>query len=177
MHRIAEQGIAAHWKYKERPKNVAGHAIDHKDAQRFHWLRQLMEWQQELKDPQEFLESVKVDLFQDEVYVFTPRGEIKVFPRTATPVDFAFAVHSNVGNKCTGARVNGQIVPLRYQLRNGRRGGDPHHPNRNPNKDWLEFAVTSRARSKIRSSCATSSASRRWCWAATSSSGRCTPRG
>ncbi len=151
MHRIAEQGIAAHWKYKERPKSVAGHAIDHKDAQRFHWLRQLMEWQQELKDPQEFLESVKVDLFQDEVYVFTPRGEIKVFPRKATPVDFAFAVHSNVGSKCSGARVNGQIVPLRYQLRSGDVVEILTDPNRHPNKDWLEFAATTRARSKIRS--------------------------
>ncbi len=150
MHGIAEQGIAAHWKYKERPKNVAGHAIDHKDAQRFHWLRQLMEWQQELRDPQEFLESVKVDLFQDEVYVFTPRGEIKVFPRTATPVDFAYAVHTNVGSKCTGARVNGQIVPLRYHLRSGDVVEIMTDPNRHPNKDWLEFTVTSRARSKIR---------------------------
>ncbi len=114
MHRTAEYGIAAHWKYKERTGG-----LDAKDAAQFAWLRQLMEFQQEVADPAEFLDSVKVDLFTDEVYVFTPRGELKVFPRGATPVDFAYAIHSEVGDHCAGARVNGAMVPLRYQLHNG----------------------------------------------------------
>jgi guanosine-3',5'-bis(diphosphate) 3'-pyrophosphohydrolase len=114
MHRVAEQGIAAHWKYKERSGG-----IDPRDAARFGWLRQLMEFQKELKDPAEFLESVKVDLFQDEVYVFTPKGDVRVFPRGSTPIDFAYAIHSEVGDHCSGSRVNGSIVPLRYKLRNG----------------------------------------------------------
>ena len=113
MHRVAEQGIAAHWKYKERSGG-----IDPRDAARFGWLRQLMEFQQELKDPAEFLESVKVDLFQDEVYVFTPKGDVRVFPRGSTPIDFAYAIHSEVGHHCSGSRVNGAIVQLRYKLRN-----------------------------------------------------------
>ena len=115
MHRVAERGIAAHWKYKERH----GGGIADQDAQRFGWLRQLVEWQKELKDPAEFLEGVKVDLFQDEVYVFTPKGDVRVFPRGATPVDFAFAIHSQLGEHITGARVNGKLEPLRYKLRNG----------------------------------------------------------
>src|SRR5581483_11922999 len=117
---------------------------------RFHWLRQLMEWQRELKDPQEFLESVKVDLFQDEVYVFTPKGDVRVFPRSATPIDFAYAIHSDVGEHCAGARVNGVIVPLRSQLRSGDVVEILTDSNRHPVKDWLEHAVTSKARGKIR---------------------------
>jgi GTP pyrophosphokinase len=153
MHRVAELGIAAHWKYKDRGRAAPqGHEniLDQKDAQRFHWLRQLMEWQRELKDPQEFLESVKVDLFQDEVYVFTPKGDVRVFPRGATPLDFAYAVHSDVGDHCQGARVNGALVPLRSQLRSGDVVEIVTDPNRHPSKDWLDFVVTSKAKGKIR---------------------------
>lgn len=146
MHRVAEQGIAAHWKYKE---NVGG--IDAKDAARFGWLRQLMEFQKDLKDPAEFLESVKVDLFQDEVYVFTPKGDVRVFPRGSTPIDFAYAIHSEVGSHCSGARINGAIVPLRFKLRNGDVVDIMTSPNQHPTKDWLDFVVSSRARSRIRS--------------------------
>src|SRR3954452_8262999 len=146
MHRVAEQGIAAHWKYKEN--NSGG--IDPKDAARFGWLRQLMEFQKELKDPAEFLESVKVDLFQDEVYVFTPKGDVRVFPRGSTPIDFAYAIHTQVGEHITGARVNGKLEPLRYKLRNGDVLEVVTAPHQQPSKDWLDFAVTPRARAKIR---------------------------
>ena len=146
MHRVAEQGIAAHWKYKEN--NSGG--VDPKDAARFGWLRQLMDLQKELKDPAEFLETVKVDLFQDEVYVFTPKGDVRVFPRGSTPVDFAYAIHSEIGEHCAGARVNGAIAPLRYKLRNGDVVEVMTAPGQHPSKDWLDFVVTSRARSKIR---------------------------
>ncbi|MCL2722991.1 MAG: bifunctional (p)ppGpp synthetase/guanosine-3',5'-bis(diphosphate) 3'-pyrophosphohydrolase [Polyangiaceae bacterium] len=147
MHRVAERGIAAHWKYKER--HGGGVAAD--DAQRFGWLRQLMEWQKDLKDPAEFLEGVKVDLFQDEVYVFTPKGEVRVFPRGSTPVDFAFAIHSELGEHITGARVNGKLEPLRYKLHNGDVLEVVTSSSQQPNKDWLDFVVTTRARAKIRS--------------------------
>jgi GTP pyrophosphokinase len=146
MNRVAEQGIAAHWKYKESSSG----GLDPKDAARFSWLRQLMEFQKELKDPAEFLESVKVDLFQDEVYVFTPKGDVRVFPRGATPIDFAYAIHTEVGQHCSGARVNGAIVPLRSKLRNGDVVEVMTNPNQHPSKDWLEHVSTSRARSKIR---------------------------
>jgi len=146
MNRVAEQGIAAHWKYKER--NSGG--LDPRDAARFSWLRQLVEFQKELKDPAEFLESVKVDLFQDEVYVFTPKGDVRVFPRGATPIDFAYAIHTEVGSHCSGARVNGAIVQLRSKLRNGDVVEVMTNPNQNPSKDWLDYVSTSRARSKIR---------------------------
>ncbi|MGF1469252.1 MAG: RelA/SpoT family protein [Sandaracinaceae bacterium] len=145
MHRTAENGIAAHWKYKRRSGGP-----DAKDAAQFAWLRQLMEFQQEVADPAEFLDSVKVDLFSDEVYVFTPRGELKVFPRGATPVDFAYAIHSEVGSHCTGARVNGAIVPLRYKLRNGDTVEIITSNQQTPNKDWLDHVATGRARSRIR---------------------------
>ncbi|MGE0784689.1 MAG: bifunctional (p)ppGpp synthetase/guanosine-3',5'-bis(diphosphate) 3'-pyrophosphohydrolase [Sandaracinaceae bacterium] len=145
MHKTAENGIAAHWKYKERTGG-----LDAKDAAQFAWLRQLMEFQQEVADPAEFLESVKVDLFTDEVYVFTPKGALKVFPRGATPVDFAYAIHSEVGDHCSGARVNGAIVPLRYKLHNGDTVEIITSPQQTPNKDWLEFVSTGRARSRIR---------------------------
>ncbi|MCA9603917.1 MAG: bifunctional (p)ppGpp synthetase/guanosine-3',5'-bis(diphosphate) 3'-pyrophosphohydrolase, partial [Myxococcales bacterium] len=145
MHRTAEFGIAAHWKYKERSGG-----IEKRDAERFAWLRQLMEFQQEVADPAEFLESVKVDLFPDEVYVFTPKGQVRTFPRGATPVDFAFAIHSEVGEHCVGARVNGTIVPLRHKLHNGDVVEILTNPNQQPNKDWLEFVRSGRARSKIR---------------------------
>ena len=145
MHRTAELGIAAHWKYKEKTGG-----LDAKDAAQFAWLRQLMEFQQEVSDPAEFLDSVKVDLFNDEVYVFTPAGELKVFPRGATPVDFAYAIHSEVGEHCAGARVNGAIVPLRYKLHNGDTIEIITSPQQAPNKDWLDFVATGRARSRIR---------------------------
>lgn len=146
MHRVAEQGIAAHWKYKEN--NSGG--IDPKDAARFGWLRQLLEFQKDLKDPAEFLESVKVDLFQDEVYVFTPKGDVRVFPRGSGPIDFAYAIHSDIGDHCSGARVNGAIAPLRYKLRNGDVVEVMQNPQQHPSKDWLDFVATGRARSKIR---------------------------
>jgi len=145
MHRTAEFGIAAHWQYKE---HTGG--IDPKDAARFVWLRQLMEFQKEVADPEEFYESVKVDLFPEDVYVFTPKGDVKTFPRGATPVDFAYAVHSEVGHRCSGARVNGAIVPLRHKLQNGDVVDIITSKSHHPSKDWLEFAITSRARSRIR---------------------------
>lgn len=145
MHRVAEHGIAAHWKYKERESGV-----DPKDAEKFSWLRDLAEYQRTLKDPVEFLESVKIDLFPDEVYVFTPKGEVRVLPRGSTPIDFAYAIHSQVGEHCGGARANGAIVPLRYKLKNGDVMEIITSPNQEPTKDWLEFCVTTRARSRIR---------------------------
>ncbi len=145
MHRIAEEGIAAHWAYKEGKGGVG------KDEQKFAWLRQLMEWQQDLKDPREFLETVKVDLFQDEVFVFTPRGDVKSLAVGSTPVDLAYAVHSEVGAHCVGAKVNGKMVPLRYKLKNGDSVEILTSPNARPNKDWLSFVKTSRAQAKIRS--------------------------
>ncbi len=145
MHRTADYGIAAHWQYKEH-----GGGIDPKDAARFVWLRQLMEFQKEVVDPEEFYESVKVDLFPEDVYVFTPKGDVMTFPRGATPVDFAYAVHSEVGHRCSGARVNGAIVPLRHKLQNGDVIEIITSKNHHPSKDWLEFVITSRARSRIR---------------------------
>ncbi|MBL8924043.1 MAG: bifunctional (p)ppGpp synthetase/guanosine-3',5'-bis(diphosphate) 3'-pyrophosphohydrolase [Myxococcaceae bacterium] len=144
MHRVAEEGIAAHWAYKEGKSALA------KDDEKFAWLRQLLEWQQDLKDPKEFLDTVKVDLFTDEVFVFTPRGDVKSLPRDATPVDFAYAVHSAVGEKCVGAKVNGKIVPLRYKLKNGDQIEVLTSPQAHPSKDWLTFVKTSRAQQKIR---------------------------
>ena len=149
MHRVAEQGIAAHWRYKERHQGPGG-GVAEDEAKKFTWLRQLMEFQKDLTDPAEFIDSVKIDLFQDEVYVFTPKGEVRVFPRGATPIDFAYAVHTQVGDHCVGARINGAIVPLRYKLRNGDSVEILTSPNQHPSKDWIDFAVTSRAKSKIR---------------------------
>ncbi len=146
MHKVAEHGVAAHWKYKER---ISG-GVDPQDAEKFGWLRELADYQQNLKDPAEFLESVKIDLFPDEVYVFTPKGDVRVFPRGATPIDFAYAIHSDVGNHCSGARVNGQIVPLRYKLHNGDVVEVMTSPSQQPNKDWLDFCVTTRARTRVR---------------------------
>ena len=144
MHLVAEEGIAAHWKYKEGRSGVG------KDDQAFAWLRQLLEWQQEVKDPHEFLNSLKLDLYPEEVYCFTPKGEVKTLPRGAGPIDFAYAIHTEVGHQCVGARVNGKMVPLRYKLKNGDIveivTATGHHPSR----DWLNSTVTNRARSKIR---------------------------
>ena len=144
MHRIAEEGIAAHWKYKE------GRSGPDKDDQAFAWMRQLLEWQQEVKDPHEFLNSLKLDLYPEEVYCFTPKGEVKTLPRGATPIDFAYGIHTQVGHQCVGARVNGKIVPLRYRLKNGDIIEILTSAGHNPSRDWLALAVTNKARSKIR---------------------------
>jgi guanosine-3',5'-bis(diphosphate) 3'-pyrophosphohydrolase len=144
MHAIAEEGIAAHWQYKE------GGALDRRDSDKVAWLRQTLEWVQELKDPREFLEMVKVDLYPDEVYAFTPRGKVMSFPRGATPLDFAYAIHTEVGHTCIGAKVNGRIVPLKYALQNGDIVEILTQPGHHPSRDWLAVAQTSRARSKIR---------------------------
>jgi len=147
MHKIAEEGVAAHWAYKEG-KN--GGAPSAKDAAKFGWLRQLLEWQRDLTDPTEFLETVKVDLFADEVFVFTPKGHVKNLPRGATPVDFAYTVHSQVGEHTVGAKVNGKIVPLRYTLKNGDTVEILTSPTSHPSKDWLTFVKTSRAQTRVR---------------------------
>jgi len=144
MHQVAEMGIAAHWKYKEAIN------LDEKDDKRFRWLRQLFEYQNDLRDNSEFLETIKVDLFPDEVFVFTPTGEVKEFPRGSTPIDFAYSIHSEVGNHCKGAKANGKIVPLRYNLHNGDRIEIITHPQAHPSKDWLKTVKSSRARTKIR---------------------------
>ena len=144
MNLVAEHGIAAHWKYKE------GKPIAPDTDKKFGWLRQLMESQKELRDPTEFLESVKIDLFGDEVYVFTPGGDVKALPKGSCPIDFAYAVHSSIGDHCSGARVNGMIVPLRYQLRNGDTIEIITSPNQKPNKDWLKLVKTAKARTKVR---------------------------
>ncbi|MBI3028205.1 MAG: bifunctional (p)ppGpp synthetase/guanosine-3',5'-bis(diphosphate) 3'-pyrophosphohydrolase [Candidatus Rokubacteria bacterium] len=143
MHRVAEEGIAAHWLYKEKKSDKD------KFDQSFVWLRQLMEWQQEMKDPREFMETVRVDLFPDEVYVFTPKGDVKALPEGSTPIDFAFAVHTQVGQRCAGAKVNGKLVPLRYTLRQGDIVEIVTSPTQHPSRDWLKIVKSSRARSKI----------------------------
>ncbi|MDL1969715.1 MAG: bifunctional (p)ppGpp synthetase/guanosine-3',5'-bis(diphosphate) 3'-pyrophosphohydrolase [Candidatus Desulfofervidaceae bacterium] len=144
MHRIAEEGIAAHWRYKE------GNGADEKEVKRFAWLRQILEWQRELKDPREFLQAVKTDLFFNEVYVFTPKGDVKVLPPGATPVDFAYSIHTEVGHHCMGAKVNGRLVPLRYKLNTGDEVEIITSPKQHPSKDWLKFVKTPRARSRIK---------------------------
>src|SRR5918992_1081231 len=144
QHRIAEEGIAAHWKYKE------GRLGADRDEQHFLWLRQLLEWQQEVRDPAEFLQNLKIELYPEEVYIFTPKGEVKALPRDATPVDFAYAVHTDVGNQCVGARVNGKMVPLRARLRNGDIVEIITTAGHKPSRDWLNFVMTSRARNKIK---------------------------
>ncbi|HEY1241072.1 MAG TPA: bifunctional (p)ppGpp synthetase/guanosine-3',5'-bis(diphosphate) 3'-pyrophosphohydrolase [Bryobacteraceae bacterium] len=144
MHRVAEEGIAAHWKYKEGRKGPAD------DDQRITWLRHLVEWQRDMQDPGEFMSTLKVDLYPEEVYTFTPRGKVLVLPREATPIDFAYAIHSDVGNTCVGAKVNGRIVPLRSSLRNGDVVEIMTQPGHQPSKDWLAFVKTARARNKIK---------------------------
>src|SRR5215211_5900447 len=144
MHRRAEEGIAAHWKYKE------GRVGDQRDERYFQWLRQLLELHQEVRDPQEFLRNLKVDLYPDEVYIFTPKGEVRSLPRGATPVDFAYSIHTDVGNQCTGARINGRMVPLRTRLQNGDIVEILTQTGHKPSRDWLAFVSTSRARGKIR---------------------------
>ncbi len=144
MHRVAEEGIAAHWKYKE------GKSGFDQDDQAFSWLRQLLEWQQEVKDPHEFLNSLKLDLYPEEVYCFTPKGEVKMLPRGASPVDFAYAIHTEVGHQCVGARVNGKMVSLRYKLKNGDIVEILTGPEQHPSRDWLSYTVTNKAKAKIR---------------------------
>ncbi len=145
MHKIAQKGIAAHWRYKEGKEG-----IKKQDAKSYDWLQRLIEWQQDLKDPSEFLKTVKVDLFPEEVYVFTPKGEVKAFPRGATPIDFAYGIHTDVGNKCVGAKVNGKLVPIRYQLVNGDVVEILTGGKQKPSKDWLRMVVTSKAKQKIK---------------------------
>jgi GTP pyrophosphokinase len=144
MHRHAEEGIAAHWKYKE------GRVGDNRDERYFQWMRQLLEVQNEVRDPQEFLQNLKIDLYPEEVYIFTPKGEVKSLPRGATAVDFAYAVHTDVGHQCVGARINGRMVPLRTRLQNGDIVEIVTQSGHRPSRDWLGFVSTSRARSKIR---------------------------
>ncbi len=144
MHRLAEYGVAAHWIYKE------GSRMKEKDADRFSWLRQILDWQGELKNPREFMSSLRIDLFQEEVYVFTPRGQVKELPEGATPVDFAYAIHSEVGNECSGAKVNGRLVPLHTPLVNGDTIEIITTQGRHPSRDWLQFVKTAKARTRIK---------------------------
>src|SRR5215831_11153112 len=143
MHKMAEEGIAAHWKYKDG-------AVSAQDEQRLAWLRQVVEWQRDVSDPNEFLSTLKVDLYPEEVYTFTPKGKVVVLPRESTPIDFAYSIHTEVGHSCVGAKVNGRMVPLRHKLHSGdiveiiTQSG--HHPSR----DWLSYAKSSRARNKIK---------------------------
>jgi guanosine-3',5'-bis(diphosphate) 3'-pyrophosphohydrolase len=144
MHRVAENGIAAHWKYKEGKSGIV------EGEEQFRWLRQLIDSQSEISDAREFISSLKVDLYPDEVYCFTPMGEVITLPRDATPVDFAYAIHTEVGHHCTGAKVNSRIVPLRHKLRNGEIVEILTAKEAGPNRDWLSFVATSRARNRIR---------------------------
>jgi guanosine-3',5'-bis(diphosphate) 3'-pyrophosphohydrolase len=145
MHRTAEYGIAAHWKYKEDAKG-GGNEVD----ETLTWFRQVLEWQQETKEPEEFMEFLRIDLFQDEIFVFTPQGDVKQLPKGASPIDFAFAVHTEVGLRCSGAKVNGRISPLSKELRNGDTVVILTDPKQRPSRDWLAFVKTARARNKIR---------------------------
>jgi GTP diphosphokinase / guanosine-3',5'-bis(diphosphate) 3'-diphosphatase len=144
MHRVAEEGIAAHWKYK------ASDNVSAKDEQRLAWVRQLMEWQREMTDPNEFMSTLKIDLYPEEVYTFTPKGKVVVLPKDASPIDFAYAIHTEVGNTTVGAKVNGRIVPLRTKLRNGDIVEISTQTGHAPSRDWLSFTKSSRARNKIK---------------------------
>jgi GTP pyrophosphokinase len=144
MHRLAEEGIAAHWRYKEKS------AVSQREEKQFAWLRQLLEWQRELPDAKEFMETVKGDLFPDVVYVFTPRGDVKELPQGSTPVDFAFSVHTDIGHQCVGAKVNGKIVPLKHVLHNGDKIEVITQTGHTPSRDWLKFVKTSKARTRIK---------------------------
>jgi GTP diphosphokinase / guanosine-3',5'-bis(diphosphate) 3'-diphosphatase len=143
MHKMAEEGIAAHWKYKDGP-------VTAKDEQRLSWLRQVVEWQRDISDPNEFLSTLKIDLYPEEVYTFTPKGKVVILPREATPVDFAYTIHTEVGNNCVGARVNGRMVPLRHKLRSGDIVEIVTQAGHHPSRDWLSFTKSSRARQKIK---------------------------
>ncbi|HEX7119924.1 MAG TPA: bifunctional (p)ppGpp synthetase/guanosine-3',5'-bis(diphosphate) 3'-pyrophosphohydrolase [Longimicrobiales bacterium] len=145
MHRTAEYGIAAHWRYKEGLKGAPDEVDD-----TLSWFRQVLEWQQDTREPEEFMEFLRIDLFQDEIFVFTPKGDVKQLPKGATPIDFAFAVHTEVGLHCSGARVNGRIVPLARELKNGDTVEVVTDARQRPSRDWLAFVKTARARQKIR---------------------------
>lgn len=145
MHRTAEYGIAAHWKYKEGAGSKNGEFEN-----KITWLRQLLEWQKETKDLDDFMETLRIDLFEDEVFVFTPKGDVKTLPKGSTPVDFAYSIHTDIGNRIVGAKVNGRIVPIDYQLNNGEFVEILTSKTARPSRDWLNFVKTSRARSKIR---------------------------
>ena len=144
MHRIAEEGIAAHWKYK------AGEVVSARDEERLAWVRQLMEWQREMTDPNEFMSTLKMDMYPEEVYTFTPKGKVVVLPKDASPIDFAYAIHTEVGNTTVGAKVNGRIVPLRTKLKNGDIVEITTQAGHAPSRDWLSFTKSSRARNKIK---------------------------
>ncbi len=143
MHKMAEEGIAAHWKYKDGP-------VSARDEQRLAWLRQVVEWQRDVENAEEFYSTLKIDLFPEEVYTFTPKGKIVILPREATPIDFAYNIHTEVGHSCVGAKVNGRIVPLRYKLRSGDIVEILTQTGHNPNRDWLAFVKSARARQKIK---------------------------
>jgi len=145
MHRIAEEGIAAHWKYKSREDVVTA-----RDEERLNWIRQLVEWQKEMTDPNEFLSSLKMDLYPDEVYTFTPKGKVVVIPADGTPVDFAYTIHTEVGHTCVGAKINGRMVPLRTKLRTGDIVEIVTQKDHKPSRDWLTFVKSPRARNKIK---------------------------
>jgi GTP diphosphokinase / guanosine-3',5'-bis(diphosphate) 3'-diphosphatase len=144
MNHVAQYGVAAHWLYKER------RADSHGDTRYFLWMRHLLEWQSEVRDPHEFIQNLKIDLYPDEVYIFTPQGTVKALPTGATPIDFAYAVHTDLGHSCAGARVNGKQVPLRTRLKNGDIVEILTAEGHRPSRDWLTYVVTSRARSKIK---------------------------
>jgi len=146
MHKLAEYGVAAHWHYKEKG-SVKGKSVD---LERFAWLREIMDWQKEESDPREFMRSLRFDLFKDEVYVFTPRGDVKELPEGATPVDFAYLIHSEVGDHCAGAKVNGRLVPLSTRLKNGDTLEIITDKSRHPSRDWLNFVKTAKARTRIK---------------------------
>jgi guanosine-3',5'-bis(diphosphate) 3'-pyrophosphohydrolase len=143
MHKLAEEGVYAHWKYKDGP-------ISARDEKRLAWLRQVVEWQREMADPNEFLSTLKIDLYPEEVYTFTPKGKVVILPRDATPIDFAYSVHTEVGHSCVGAKVNGRIVPLRYKLRSGDIVEIMTQTGHNPSRDWLGIVKSSRARQKVK---------------------------
>src|SRR5438270_4575079 len=144
MHKMAEDGIAAHWKYKD------GTPVNAKDEQRLSWLRQVVEWQRDVADPNEFLSTLKIDLYPEEVYTFSPKGKVVVLPRESTPIDFAYTVHTEVGHTCVGAKVNGRMVPLRHKLHSGDIVEIITQPGHKPSRDWLAVVRSSRARNKIK---------------------------
>src|SRR5438552_3627315 len=143
MHKMAEEGIAAHWKYKDGP-------VSAQDEQRLAWLRQVVEWQRDVSDPTEFLSTLKIDLYPEEVYTFTPKGKVVVLPRDSSPIDFAYSIHTEVGHTCVGAKVNGRMVPLRFKLHSGDIVEILTQPGHKPSRDWLAVVKSSRARNKIK---------------------------
>src|SRR5208283_1699753 len=145
MHRIAEEGIAAHWKYK-----AGGGTVTARDEERLNWIRQLVEWQKQMTDPNEFLSSLKMDLYPDEAYTFTPKGKVVVVPADATPIDFAYTIHTEVGHTCVGAKVNGRMVPLRHKLHSGDIVEIITQAGHKPSRDWLGLVKSSRSRNKIK---------------------------